>query len=372
MREEDPVSEERSDPAAELPTRPPTRAGARRVVGTVVLVVALLAAGTWGFGRWRHARTHVSSDNAQVDAHIVPVLAKVGGYVEQVLFEDNQKVHRGDLVVVLDDSDLRVRLAAAEADLAAARAAVGDEGVTGRVEAEASAAQARRQALEARLESARAEQERAGRDLVRIEDLASKQIASSQQLDAARTATAAAASNVAALEQEVAAARANETSAGAATRAAEAQLERARVAVAAASSDVEKARVSAPVSGIVSRTQVEVGQLVQPGQPLAAVVADSAMWITANLKETELSRVHQGQGVAIAVDAYPGCEARGTVESVSPATGSKFALIPPDNATGNFTKVVQRVPVRIMLGEGCGTDRPLRPGMSVVVSIEIG
>jgi len=126
------------------------------------------------------------------------------------------------------------------------------------------------------------------------------------------------------------------------------------------------------VSGTVSRTQVEVGQLIQAGQPLAAVVADASLWITANLKETELARVREGQGVAIDVDAYPGCEARGRVESLSPATGSKFALLPPDNATGNFTKVVQRLPVRIDLVEGCGEDRPLRPGMSVVVHIEVG
>jgi membrane fusion protein (multidrug efflux system) len=337
-----------------------------------VLAVALVVGGVWGFGRWQHSRTHVSSENAQVDAHIVPVLAKVGGYVEEVRFEDNQQVHRGELVVVIDDDDLRVRVAAAEADLAAARAAVGDEGVTGRVEAEASAARSRRQALQARLVSARAEKDRSARDLVRIEDLASKQITSNQQLDAARTAAAAAEANVEALEQDVAAARASETSADASGRAAEAQLERASVALAAARSDLEKARVGSPVSGIVSRTQVEVGQLIQPGQPLAAVVADSSTWITANLKETDVSRVHQGQSVTIEVDAYPGCEAHGTVESVSPATGSKFALIPPDNATGNFTKVVQRVPVRIAIVEGCGAERPLRPGMSVVVDIEVG
>jgi len=366
------VSEERPETSGTESTRPPTRAGARRVVGMGVMALAIGAAGVWGFGRWQHSRTHVSSDNAQVDAHIVPVLAKVGGYIEEIRFEENQRVHRGELVVVLDDGDLRVRLAAAEADLAAALAAVGEEGVTGRVEAEASAAQARRQALEARLTSARAEQERAARDLERVEDLTAKQITSTQALDAARTAAAASAANVTALERDIAAARANETSAGAAGRTAEAQLERARVAVAAARSDLEKARVVSPVSGTLSRSQVEVGQLIQPGQPLGAVVADSSMWVTANLKETDLSRIHEGQGVAIEVDAYPDCEARGSVESVSPATGSKFALIPPDNATGNFTKVVQRVPVRIAIVEGCGAERPLRAGMSLVVNIEVG
>jgi membrane fusion protein (multidrug efflux system) len=361
------VSEEKVEAGAQ----PPTRAGMRRTIGMVVLVVALGAGAVWGFGRWRYSRTHVSTDNAQVDAHIVPVLAKVGGYVREIHFDDNQTVQRGELIVVLDDDDLRLIQALTKADLAAAEAAAGAEGTQGRVEAEAAATRARRQALEARLVSARAVQERTERDLERVEDLAGKQIASSQQLDAARTAAAAAAADVTALEQEIAAARATEASAGAATRGAEAQLQRARVAAYAADVNMAKAHVTAPVSGTVSRTSIEVGQLVQPGQPLAAIVADSALWITANLKETDMFRVHEGQGVAIEVDAYPGCEARGEVESVSPATGSKFALLPPDNATGNFTKVVQRVPIRVALTEGCGADRPLRPGMSAVVDIEV-
>jgi len=361
------VSEERAEAGAQ----PPTRAGMRRTIGMGVLVLALVAGAVWGFGRWRYTRTHVSTDNAQVDAHIVPVLAKIGGYVEEIHFEDNQTVQRGDLIVVIEDSDLRLTQALTAADLAAAEAAAGVEASPGRVEAEAAAARARRQALEARLVSSRAVQERTARDLERVEDLASKQIASSQQLDAARTAAAAAAADVSALEQEIVAARATETSANAATRGAAAQLQRARVAAYAANVNMDKAHVTAPVSGTVSRTSIEVGQLIQPGQPLAAIVADSALWITANLKETDMSRVHAGQGVGIEVDAYPGCEARGEVESVSPATGSKFALLPPDNATGNFTKVVQRVPVRVALVEGCGTDRPLRPGMSVVVDIEL-
>ncbi|MGE0159336.1 MAG: HlyD family secretion protein [Gemmatimonadales bacterium] len=346
--------------------------GARRMMWLIVLGVAVVGGGVWGVRAWRFGQTHVSTDNAQVDAHVVPVLAKVGGYVESVEFDDNERVQRGELVVVLDDADLQVRLHEAEADLAAALAATGEEGVVGQVDAEASATRARREALEARLTAANAHKERTARDLERIRDLADKRIASSQQLDAAEASAAAAEADVAALERDVAAARAAETSASAATRAADARLQRAKVLVAAARRSVEYAQVSAPISGIVSRTQVEVGQLVQPGQPLAVVVADSALWITANLKETETSGVRPGQGVVIEVDAYPGCEARGSVESVSPATGSKFALLPPDNATGNFTKVVQRVPVRIDVVEGCGADRPLRAGMSVVAHIEIG
>ena len=127
----------------------------------------------------------------------------------------------------------------------------------------------------------------------------------------------------------------------------------------------------APASGIVSKRQVEIGQLVQPGQPLLSVVADTGIYVTANLKETQLDEVRVGEPVELEVDAYGGCRALGTVESISGATGAKFSLIPPENATGNFTKVVQRVPVRITVTRGCGEGRPLRPGISVEAHIDI-
>jgi len=347
------------------------RLRARRALFLALLAVALATGTVWGGRRLHFARTHVSTDNAQVDGHVVPVLAKVGGYVSEVPVEDNEVVGRGDPVVVIDDAELRVRLAEAEADLAAAVASAGGEGVIGLVQAEASASHARREALEARLLSARAQRDRAVKDLGRARELADKEIASRQQLDAAQAAADAAEAEVSALERDVVGARAAERSAEASGRAADARLAKARAAVDRVKLDLSWARVGAPVSGVVTRTQVEVGQLVQPGQPLAAVVADSALWITANLKETETADVRVGQPVDLEIDAYPGCEARGVVESLSPATGARFALIPPDNATGNFTKVVQRIPVRIAVTEGCGEDRPLRPGMSVVSHIEI-
>ncbi len=343
----------------------------RRTVMLAVLAIAAVVVGVWGVRRWSYARAHVSTDNAQVDGRIVPVIAKVGGYVREVHVTDNQTVARGDTVVVIDDAELQVKLSEAEADLAGAIAAAGSDGQPGQVEAEASASHARRQALESRLASARARADMAAKDLARVEELAGKQIASRQQLDAAQATATAAEADVEALSRDVAAARASEVSAGAAGRAADARLARARAALEQARLDLSYAHITSPVSGAISRTQVEVGQLVQPGQPLAAVVSDSAVWVTANLKETETADVHDGQPVELDVDGYPGCAARGMVESMSAATGSKFALLPPDNATGNFTKVVQRVPVRVAITEGCGDDRPLRPGMSVVAHIDV-
>lgn len=359
-----------NDSTAAAPSKTPL-GSAKRLASMALLTIAVISAAVWGVSRWQHARTHVSTENAQVDGHIVPVLAKVGGYVDKVWIEDNRHVHRGDTLVVLDDTELRASLAEAEADRAAAKAEVGGDDEPGLVEAEVSGSRARRVAAEARLVAAEAQRDRAVSDLARTRELTEKQITSQQQLDAAKAAADAANADVSALEQDIAAARAAETSAEASSRAAEARLARAAVDVQRALLDLSYARITAPTSGVISQSGVEVGQLVQAGQPLAAVVDDSGVWVTANLKETETDEVREGQDVTIEVDAYPGCEARGVVESLSPATGSKFALLPPDNATGNFTKVVQRVPVRIAIVEGCGEDRPLRPGMSVVVHITV-
>ena len=152
-------------------------------------------------------------------------------------------------------------------------------------------------------------------------------------------------------------------------RLAQARLQAAQAARENAALQLEYTTIKAPTTGRVSRKQVEVGQLIQPGQTLFSIVPDTGVWIDANFKETQLADIRVGQPVEIEVDAYGKCTAEGKVESLSAATGATFALLPPDNATGNFTKVVQRVPVRVAVVRGCGADRPLRPGMSVNVSV---
>jgi membrane fusion protein (multidrug efflux system) len=349
----------RVEPAAEPPK--PSR---RKFILPIVGVLAVLAI-IWGVRKWTYGRSHESTDNAQVDGHIVPVLAKVGGYVTAVRVGENVRVTEGTELVHIDDAEYKVRLAQADADLAAAQSVAGSRGVTGQAEAQIQTAASQRQVVDAQITAAEANRQKAVSDLTRIKELADKQIVSRQQLDAAQATADAATANLEAVRRQASAAGASVVNAQAGARFATARLGAAQSARDNAALQLSYTSVTAPLTGVVSRKQVEVGQLVQPGQPLLTIVADTGVWVTANYKETQLADVRVGSAAEIDVDAYPGCKAEGKVESIGAATGAKFALLPPDNATGNFTKVVQRVPIRIAVTRGCGDGQPLRPGMSV-------
>jgi membrane fusion protein (multidrug efflux system) len=354
--------------APDIDSETPPPASKRRIVLPIAIVVALIAA-YWAFGQWRYSQSHVSTDDASVDGRLVPVIAKVGGYVQRVNVEENSHVAADSLLVLIDPSEYSVRLAQADADLAAARAATGTAGITGQAEAAVESAANQRASLESQIDAARAADSKARSDLSRMKELAGKQIVSRQQLDAAQAAAESAAATLQSLQRQAAMAGSNITNAQAGVRLASARLQAATAARENAALQLSYTRITAPEAGIVSRKQVEDGQLVQPGQPVLTIVSDTGVWVTANFKETQLDKVHVGEDVDIEVDAYKGATVKGRVESLSAATGSKFALLPPDNATGNFTKVVQRVPVRIAITRALGKDRPLRPGMSVVVHV---
>ena len=337
----------------------------------IIPIIAILVIGAliWFGKQWWYARAHESTDNAQVDGHLVPVLAKVGGYVAAVGVAENDSVREGQILVRIDSSEYAVRLQQANAELGAARASAGSGGGGGgQAQAQVAAAAGQRGALESQITAARAARDKAVADLGRIRELAAQQIVSSQQLDAAIATADGAAANLQGLERSAGAAGATVASAEAGVRLAQARLAGAEATKANAELQLQYTRVSAPASGTVSKKQVEVGQLVQAGQPLMTIVSDTGTYITANFKETQLGDIRIGQPVDIDVDAY-GCTAKGKVASVSAATGAKFALLPPDNATGNFTKVVQRIPVRIAVDKPCSATQPLRPGMSVNVHV---
>ena len=336
-------------PAPRPARRPPIAA---LVVGAVVLTLLVL-----GVRQLTFNRTHVVSDDAQVEGHIIPVLPRVSGYVAEVRVEENRPVRGGDTLVVLEDHDYRARLEQTEADLAAAIATAGRRGEIGQAQSQLAIAHAA-------VAQAEANAARAQNDVTRYRTLAQRNIISSQQLDAAEAAATVATAQLQSAHDPVIAATA-------AVRNADSKVASAVATRDQAALQLAYTRLIAPRDGVVSKKTVEVGQLVQPGQPLLAVVPLDDIWVVANLKETEIRSVIPGRPAEIEVDSYPGRRFRGHVESLSPATGAKFSLLPPDNATGNFTKVVQRIPVRIRLDDPPDPAHPLRPGMSVKAIVTV-
>ena len=385
----------------------------------VVLVVG-------GVLTWRYLSVRESTDDAQVDGHIYPVSARVGGTVVKVLVDDNQYVEAGTVLVELDTNDYRVALDRARADLAesaatlrvsqtqvpitsatsesrlsAAQAGVGvaSAGVSA-AEKGVDAARAHLVAAEAKVRENRANSERAARDLERMKALVAKEEISRQQYDAAVAAAESFRAQVDSAEAQVKEAQGGVQVAESQLGQQKAMLERARaemdatrtapqqIAASRAHAESSAAKVQqlqaaveqatlnqqyttirAPVSGVVSQRSVEAGQVIQPGQPLLAVVPLDDIWITANFKENQLRKMRPGQPATVSVDAYSGRKYEGRVESIAAGTGSRFSLLPPENATGNYVKVVQRVPVKIVLDKGQNQDHLLRPGMSVVPTV---
>jgi len=324
------------------------RIGVRPVlIGAAVLAIAATVA-YWALV----LRGYESTNDAFVEGHLVFLSPRVGGQVVEVLVQENQRVAAGAPLVKLDPVDYEVRVARARADLDAAHNRMAQ------THASADAAAAQIAAVEVKLRHA--EQE-----LARARSLFGGGVASRTALDAAVAARDGATAELhAAREQERAerAALGNE----APLRQAEAMLREAELAL-------SHTVLTAPFAGLVGKKNVEIGANVTPGQPLVAVAEDAAKWVTANFKETQIEEMNTGDVAEIRVDAFPDTVIRGHVESIAPATGAKYALLPPDNATGNFTKVVQRVPVRIALETPDGTtDAPwLAVGLSVDVRVRV-
>ena len=335
----------------------------------VVLGIVVIGASVWGGKKYLYSRDHVVTDNAQVDGPLMPVAPKLQAFVTEVRVVENQAVKAGDTLVVLDARDLDAKIAQARADLAAALAMVGSTGHAGQLVAQLDATRALASSAEASVASAQAGYRKAAADLERIKGLVAKQIVAAQQLDAAQAAYDAAAAALEGAKRQQAATQSQVGAGQAALTGADAKVAAARAALETAEVQRSWTVLTAPVAGVVSRRMVDPGALVQPGQTLTMLVPADQVWITANVKETRLGRVIPGDTVEFTVDGYGNHQFLGTVQSLSPATGAKFALLPPDNATGNFTKVVQNVPVHIDVARPLDPKYPLRRGMSVEVSI---
>ncbi len=339
---------------------------------TPIIVVSVVALGVafWGGRKYLYARDHVVTDNAQVDGPLVPMAPKLQATIKAVPVEDNQLVREGDTLLVLDARDLDADVAKAEADLASAMAMTGTSARAGQLASQLNVARANAASADANVASAEVGVRKANADLERIRGLAAKQIVAAQQLDAAQAAADAAAANLEAARRQQAASQAGISVAGAALSGGDARVASARATLDAAKLRRSYAVITAPIGGVVTKRMVDPGALIQPGQTAMILVPSNLVWVTANIKETRLGKIAVGDSVEFTVDSYGSHEFRGSVESLSPATGARFALLPPDNATGNFTKVVQNVPIRIAVAQPIDSLYPLRRGMSVEVTIK--
>ena len=362
------MSDQNPSPAADSP--PDTLAGeAPKKRSRLVILALVLGIGGWLGYKWWHGLSHVTTDNAQVAAHQMPILPKVGGFVAEVKVVDNQPVSAGMLLASIDDRDYRTRLAQAEAELQMALAAAGKEGGSGQAASQLAASRASAAAARSNIDQALANADKAQKDLERIRSLVAKKMVSPQALDAAEAAARAAMAQVKSARDMAISAGEQVSASGSALQSAMAKVDSARAARDLAAIQLADTRIAAPAAGVVGNKTVEPGQLVQVGQPLMSLVPLDDVWVVANLKETDIAGVKLGNAVEIEIDAYPGERFAGQVESISPASGALFSLLPPDNATGNFTKVVQRIPVRIRLDRANDPAHPLRPGMSAFVTI---
>ena len=376
---------------------------------------------------WLYTSGQESTDDAQIDAHIHSISARVSGIVTKLSVGDNQYVEAGTILLEIDPVDFQVTVDKAKADLAEAEAelkasqsqvpivsttstnqlssaeAVVDQSKAGVIAAgkQVEAAKSRLQSMEAQIRQAKTNSDRAAHDLERFTALVAKEEISRQQFDAAVAEAESSKAHLESVEAQLQEAQqtvrlteiqreeqnAHLAKTEAEFRAAQtapqqvevsqARVQSAQAKVARKKADLEQALlnvqytvVKAPLRGVISQRTVEVGQMIQAGQPLLAIVPLDDIWVTANFKENQLARMHAGQAVTITVDTYGRKKFKGLVDSLAAATGARFSLFPPENATGNYVKVVQRIPVKIVFEKGQDPEHLLRPGMSVIATVQ--
>ncbi|MCW3464893.1 HlyD family secretion protein [Chitinophaga nivalis] len=330
---------------------------------TLLLSVLLLAGTVLGIREYNYYRHHEDTDDAQIDGDISPVVARIGGYVDSILFEENTRVTAGQALVVLDDRDYTVKL---EQALAAQKGASQTLGIS---QAGIQATRAFSSRYKAEAEAARVKLWQATQDYERYQHLVKAGAITRQQYEHAKAAKDAAQAAYLASQEQYLATMEQMKSAQSQLAVTHTGIDQQQAAVDFARLQLTYTRMMAPATGLVSKKFIQQGQLVQAGQQLFSVVHDNSLYVTANFKETQLEHLRPGQPVTIKVDAFPGKPLQGTVYNYAPGTGARFALLPPDNATGNFVKVVQRVPVKIRITDYHQLQSLLCPGMSVKVSV---
>jgi membrane fusion protein (multidrug efflux system) len=336
-----------------------------RIIKILLIVSLALGAVAGGYGYWRTAfQPFESTENTYLKAHMSLISPRESGYVKAVLFEDNQKVRPGDLLAIIDDVDFRAKLAEGEAQILVEQAQINS------LESDKRVQRSQVQAKEAEMAAVAADLERAAGDRKRFGNLVAEGAVSVQtrdaaeaafkqtraQLDKCRFARDEAVSRLSALEARIGEAAAR-------IKAIQASLETLRIAL-------SHTRIVAPIAGTLGNRSVQVGQYVKPGNVLAYLIPEEGLYVEANFKETQIEHMRPGQPVEIIVDAFPEAPFTGRVDSFAPASGAEFSLLPPENATGNFTKIVRRVPVRIAFEPGADLGN-LRPGLSATARVRV-
>jgi len=352
----------------------------RNPVFIIILGVLIIGGGWFGISKYNHSLHHEETDDAQVSADISPVIPRVSGYITEIRVNDNQTVKKGDTLMILDDRDYKVKLEEAEAALSTAKANLNNAtAMTNASKANIATSQASIGTIDAQIDAAKVTAWRADQDYQRYANLIKDHSITQQQYEQALAAKQIADKQLAILEQQKNQAAQQTNAVAQQSDATAQQIGIANAAINQRQVDVDAAKlnlsytvITAPQDGLVSKVNVQTGQFVQAGQALFSVVHSQSVWVVANFKETQLTKMKVGQKVAIYVDAYPKHKFEAVVSSFSPATGSTFALLPPDNSTGNFVKVVQRLPVKIEFTDKTDTlVNKLRPGLNVDVDVHL-
>lgn len=358
-----------------------------------LIAIIVIAGGFYAFQKYIHAQNYVDTDNAQVNGDIVPVVARIPGFVDQILIEENTPIRQGEIILKLDDREMQIRLKQAQAGFTSTQKNVDvSKSSLGITQAGAKASNTNYSAIKQNLLSAKAQIDGAKikldateKELKRFTNLLSEG-ATTQQIydrvkaerDGAKIAYEVAVNQYEVLLKQVAAAEDQLLVNREQIHTSSSQVSAANSSLSLRELDIELLQLNlshtiltAPISGIISKKNVQKGQFIQPGQSLFSIISDSTLYITANFKETQIGHMKAGQPATVILDAFPDIKIEGTVLSFSPATGAKFSLLPPDNATGNYTKVVQRVPVKIAIKIPPALKNQLKPGLSAKVEVNI-
>ncbi|WP_353718577.1 HlyD family secretion protein [Dyadobacter sp. 676] len=346
----------------------------------IILAVLIIGGGTWGFTKYNHGLHHEETDDAQIDSDISPVIPRISGYVTEIRVKDNQTVKKGDTLIVLDNRDQLIKLEQAKAGLLGSESSLTVAHETTNASAASGITyEANIAVVAAQIEEAKVNVWRANQDFARYENLIKDHSITQQEFEQAQATKQKAERALAVLEAQKAAAERQAKAAGRQTKATSVQSAVASANIKARQAEIANAElnlsytvITAPTDGRVSKVNAQVGQYLQAGQSLFSIISTHKPWVTANFKETQLTKMKIGQNVKVHVDAFPDHEFEAKVASFSPATGARFALLPPDNASGNFVKVVQRLPVRIEFTKAQDEMiSQLRPGMNVFVDVEL-